>query len=38
VLATFSGLALPLLFASALLLFLLVKKVERPPTVALTGV
>jgi AAHS family 4-hydroxybenzoate transporter-like MFS transporter len=38
VLGTFSGLALPLLLASALLLFLLVKKAERPPTVALTGV
>ena len=37
VLGTFSGLALPLVFASMLLLFLLTKKAERPPTVALTG-
>jgi AAHS family 4-hydroxybenzoate transporter-like MFS transporter len=33
---TFSGLALPLVFASLLLLFL-IKRAERPPTVALTG-
>jgi MFS transporter, AAHS family, 4-hydroxybenzoate transporter len=37
VLGTFSGLALPLVFASMLLLFLLTRKAERPPTVALTG-
>jgi AAHS family 4-hydroxybenzoate transporter-like MFS transporter len=36
-LGTFSGLALPLVFASVLLLFL-IKRAERPPTVALTGV
>src|SRR3569833_2424949 len=36
VLGTFSGLALPLVFA-AMLLFLLTRKSERPPTVALTG-
>jgi AAHS family 4-hydroxybenzoate transporter-like MFS transporter len=36
-LETFSGLALPLLFAS-LLLLLLMKRAERPPTVALTGI
>jgi len=35
-LGTFSGLALPLVFASLLLLFL-IKRGERPPTVALTG-
>lgn len=38
-LETFAGLGLPLLFASLLLLLLLflVKRAERPPTVALTG-
>jgi MFS transporter, AAHS family, 4-hydroxybenzoate transporter len=35
-LGTFAGLALPLVFASLLLLFL-IKRADRPPTVALTG-